>query len=368
MLPEIPIQNENPNENIKTEPTPIVNDENINKPDSDAQIDLPEPEPEHPTTTTTSDSKHNNNDSDLNQIVINALDELLNQVVQDYESNLAKEKPNKLPVVVIKEEPSKTDTNNNNDSDKQEPVAASSSISTIDSIIDLVIKQTHINDLLLINKNMLDTAEKLGNSATHPPEDELKVGPKYSSWKPSTSIVVSQVEQPVDLSKQKINNIIPTTNLLASTTTTATATSATASAKVKKEKKPTNKKHKPPTLISSLLEQQDLIKKQQQQQLSSQKENVTARTLLTPAQYEQMWEEHCYTPNLPWLPKFREKLMQKPELLSKIDVKLDELNAVVSNKLPVVVVDEIKLDKSAKNANQVWIIFIFMRFSSLIRK
>ena len=306
---------------------------------------------------------------------MSALDELLSQVVHDYELNSATEKPNKLPVVVVKEEPSKkTDTNNNSDSDKQEPaVAASSSISTIDSIIDLVIKQTHVSDLLLINKNMLETAEKVtaADKAPRPPDrdDELKVGPKYSSWKPSTSVVaVSPTEPPVDLSKQKIINIIPTANLLAASTPPATA-AATASAKVKKEKKPTNKKHKPPTLISSLLEQQDLIKKQQQQQqqqqqLSSQKENAGARALLTPAQYEQMWEEHCYTPNLPWLPRFREKLMQKPELMSKIDVKLDELNAVVSNKLPVVVVDEIKLEKSAgKNANQVRIIlFCFVLF------
>ena len=50
-----------------------------------------------------------------------------------------------------------------------------------------------------------------------------------------------------------------------------------------------NRKSKPPTLISSLLEQQDLLKKQQLQ------------SKLSADSFEQIWEDHCYTPRMPWL-------------------------------------------------------------------
>lgn len=50
-----------------------------------------------------------------------------------------------------------------------------------------------------------------------------------------------------------------------------------------------NRKSKPPTLISSLLEQQDLLKKQQLQ------------SKLSADSFEQIWEDHCYTPKMPWL-------------------------------------------------------------------
>ena len=147
-------------------------------------------------------------------------------------------------------------------------------ISTIDSIIDLVIKQTQDK------KEMLDMIEK---EAT----DEVVV---------------------VESNQTKVED----------------RTTAKKRIKKTKKKSDTDKngcgeslaKKSSPLLISTLLERQDNLKKQQYLLMKQKDESQGVRILDSRLQV-QIWEEHFYTPNMPWLIK-----EDKPKSLSRELVNL----------------------------------------------
>uniref|UniRef100_A0A4Y6F0I5 [histone H3]-lysine(4) N-trimethyltransferase n=1 Tax=Brachionus koreanus TaxID=1199090 RepID=A0A4Y6F0I5_9BILA len=141
-------------------------------------------------------------------------------------------------------------------------------ISTIDSIIDLVIKQTQDK------KEMLDLFEKEEiKSEECRLDDEIKLGKKRAK----------------KISKKKFDA-------------------------EKNAGEPVVKKSSP-LLISTLLERQDNLKKQQFLLMKQKDESQGVRIVDTKLQ-SQIWEEHFYTPNMPWLKE------DKPKSLSRELVNL----------------------------------------------
>ena len=338
---------------------------------------------------------HFNSDNDellnLNKIVFEKLEEIIHKLVaQEHEHNLER---NSSSVEIVPQISNETDT----------PALNASSI---DSIIDLVIQQTHISEIRRMSAEMLKSAnttlEPLKEEPTIPTpiivpqlhvthhqhhhhyqqqqqqqQQQLHTNPtistllaanqpfvanenhlnndkrndninnsdlvkvkqskkalqgKYSVWKPKTAAAgqsnlisnkINSFNTGVDSNNgiqscdsSTVNTITDKTNSLP-VKVRKTHQSTLKNGEKKKEKKTigslnvasnvathmisnnsgiglagtntSNRKSKPPTLISSLLEQQDLLKKQQLQ------------SKLSADSFEQIWEDHCYTPKMPWL-------------------------------------------------------------------
>jgi hypothetical protein len=202
-------------------------------------------------------------------------------------------------------------------------------ISTLLSASQMFISNENNNSSININSNNSQNANN--NDLAKIKQSKKANQSKYSVWKPKTTTVnanlISDNMNPQQLESMS-NNPVNVSNFITDKTNNLPVKvrkphqSTLKNGEKKKEKKTigllnaasanlcnqiisnnnssnilnlnnanstSNRKSKPPTLISSLLEQQDLLKKQQLQ------------SKLSADSFEQIWEDHCYTPKMPWL-------------------------------------------------------------------
>lgn len=192
------------------------------------------------------------------------------------------------------------------------PAPINRELSTIDSIIESVIKQ-HDQPITEPETNI-----KAG--------EEIKLEPEVRPQPVQHPVI----QPPVFVSEPVVKSTIlqPVSNLPAGDS------NAKKSAKLRKPKTTTKKSNS--LLISHLLEQQDLLKKQLEQKQIEEAEKLKNNSYFV----EQIWEEHCYTPHMPWLasgtsePICKEEQLQPPAVMST-PVESDTFVAISSSVVEV---------------------------------
>ncbi|CAF0726726.1 unnamed protein product [Brachionus calyciflorus] len=208
------------------------------------------------------------------------------------------------------QEDKKDDCNLNEDLNEMEE-----NISTIDSIIDLVIKQTSDKQQLIniVKQEVMEVEQlseecKINESLEIPVAsilvDTLKKEKKIKKEKKPKEPKEKKEKKPKE-PKEKKEKILKSKSkkLDNSNNNNSTDCNKNENLIVKKSS---------PLLISTLLERQDNLKKQQFL-LMKQKDSSEGVRILDTRIQDQIWEEHFYTPKMSWIKNEQEEKIQQEE-------------------------------------------------------